>query len=366
MGTRAGVIILLSLIALQVAPYLPADGAAHAAGTDSVTWTVQPADSEGADGRSRVEHQLDPGESVHEYLSVRNLSERDVVFSLGAADGYFTKAGRFNMLTADQTSVDAGLWVDVQASITVPAGEEAVVPYTVAVPATAEPGDHLAGIAASIRSTGNANLGIESRVGFRVMIRVAGELDPAATTSSSAEYFGSLNPLSTGAMSVSYQATNTGNARLHITLNVTARALFGLVALQLPTQEIEDLGIGQTQKGTISIPNVWPLLLYDVETKTVATDVVNGGERFTLTSGSTALAMPWPQLASIALSIVTVYCAALLYRRARRRRADLIEATRQEGIEIGRGVASRSANVLSRSAYSSIDQRQDDRGEESQ
>ncbi len=129
-----------------------------------------------------MELELDPGASVDEHLAVRNLSDRDVTFALTAADGYFTPTGRFNMLPGDKQSVAAGIWISMDKTVTVAAGGTAVVPFTVTVPDNATPGDHAAGIAASIYSQGGSDgtqLGVESRVGFRVMTRVKGEVRPA-------------------------------------------------------------------------------------------------------------------------------------------------------------------------------------------
>jgi len=155
---------------------------AHAAEDGTITWSVRPADEHGPDGRSWVEQELDPGASVVEHLAVRNLSNEIVTFGLVAADGYFTDKGRFSMLPAGEESIDAGTWINVAESVTVEAGQTVVVPFSVTVPERAEPGDHAAGIAASIRSVQSAEgtqLGVESRVGFRVMTRVAGELAPS-------------------------------------------------------------------------------------------------------------------------------------------------------------------------------------------
>jgi hypothetical protein len=96
-----------------------------------------------------------------------------VTLRISAADGYFQENGRFSMLPSDKESVDAGLWIEVQDEVTVGAGETVIVPFTTTVPENATPGDHAAGIAASVLSQqveeDGAMAGVESRVGFRVM-----------------------------------------------------------------------------------------------------------------------------------------------------------------------------------------------------
>lgn len=206
--TALAAIVALAALVLagaSVTPARAADGAgapgasSGADGPDaSVTWMVRPSDGVGEDGRSWIELDLEPGESVEEHLLVRNLSPDAQTFRLTAADGYFTDTGRFNMLTSDRQSVDAGTWIALPDSVVVASGADVVVPFTVTVPADATPGDHAAGVAAGIRSGGGDQVGIESRVGFRVMTRVAGSLAPSAGAAVDGSYDGTWNPFEGG------------------------------------------------------------------------------------------------------------------------------------------------------------------------
>ena len=185
-------------------------------------------DQNGEDGRSWVEWEADAGEQRSEYMVVTNHGEADVEFQLSAADGYFTDTGRFNMLPADEESVAAGTWIDVPESVVVPAGGAETVPFTVTVPENATPGDHAAGVAASIRSTGSGSVGVESRVGFRVMTRVAGDLQPQLGAAASGTYTGEINPFSSGSIDVAYEIENTGNTLLRTQPEVEVSGPFGL------------------------------------------------------------------------------------------------------------------------------------------
>ena len=169
----------------------------------SVTWSVRPADESGPDGRSWVELTIDPGEQVTDHLALRNLSKSAVTFAIKAADGYITDTGRFNMLPSDKPSVDAGTWVSAPPAIEVGAGETRIVAFTVSVPENATPGDHAAGIAATVQSVGpsgtGTQVGIESRVGFPVMTRVTGELHPSLSIDAvRLDYDLSWNPFQPG------------------------------------------------------------------------------------------------------------------------------------------------------------------------
>jgi hypothetical protein len=164
--------IAAALAAASFIALLGASPAAAAAAEDEpITWSVRPGDEEGQDGRAWVEWDADPGDGLTEHMVVTNHGAIEVEFQLSAADAYFTDTGRFNMLPSDAESVDAGTWIDLPESVVVPAGATEVVPFTITVPANATPGDHPAGVAASVMSDGAGAIGVESRVGFRVMTR---------------------------------------------------------------------------------------------------------------------------------------------------------------------------------------------------
>ncbi|UJP08780.1 hypothetical protein L2X99_09655 [Microbacterium sp. KUDC0406] len=133
---------LLRMLALVGAAIVLIGGAAvpAVAADDGVSWSVRPASATAADGRSWAELELAPGASAVDHLEVRNYGAAETTFQLIAADGYFTDTGRFNILPEGTPSKDAGLWIDLPDSVTVPAGGAVVVPFTVTVPKDATPG----------------------------------------------------------------------------------------------------------------------------------------------------------------------------------------------------------------------------------
>ncbi len=150
----------------------------------------------------------------------RTSVPEEVTFRITAADGYFTTTGRFNMLNSDQDSVAAGTWITVADSVTVGPGATVIVPFTTSVPDNAQPGDYAAGIAASIMSVsagsdGSPNVGVESRVGFRVMTRVTGELAPQVSVEgATSDYRLSWNPFRPGSATLTFDVVDSGNTRL--------------------------------------------------------------------------------------------------------------------------------------------------------
>lgn len=328
-------VLLVAVIALSGTGLSGAHAAEADTADDTVTWMVRPSDGVGEDGRSWIEQELDPGETVTEHLIVRNLSRRAVTFQLSAADGYFTETGRFNMLTADQESIDAGTWIEIAETVDVAPGGDVVVPFTVTVPDNATPGDHPAGVAAAIRSGQDEQIGVESRVGFRVMTRVSGELVPSAALTVSGSYDGSWNPFEPGRAFVDYAVENTGNTRLALEPHLEVSALFGLVRFDVPVEAITDIAPGETRSVSTTLRNIWPLFGYTAtaraEANAVTTDDATAPPSVAVTdAASTIVAVPWAQLIALALAALVVWWLRTDRRRRDRKLAALLEQARQE------------------------------------
>lgn len=328
-------------------------GAAPATADDAapVSWSVTPADAAGPDGRVAVEHEIDPAASADDHFAVRNLGSTEVTFRLTAADGFTNDNGRFDILPSDQESVDAGTWITLPESVTVAPGGMAVVPFTITVPDGAQPGDHAAGITASIvsRAEGEGTgVGVESRVGFRVMTRVTGELAPAYSVQHlHADYRTSWNPLRPGSIDVSFDVVNEGNARLALAgvLTLAGRS----IAFPAEGESRQEILPGESRTVSLAVPRVWPLFGFPGDVALSPTVVDASGEATTtvateVASSSTGVfvwAMPWPQLlVVIGLALLIL---ALLWRRGRskRRIEALITEAREEGrrsmADVGQG-----------------------------
>ncbi|AEB47799.1 WxL protein peptidoglycan domain-containing protein [Micromonospora maris] len=324
-------------VVLAVVP-ISSTGAMAEPTSPAVTWAVQPADRNGPDGRRFIERTLDPGQVVTEHLAVRNFSDSAVVFSLKAADGYLTDKGRFNMLPSNEKSVDGGTWITVQETVTVEANGTKVVPFTITVPEDATPGDHPAGIAATVTSTGGT-VAVESRVGFRVMLRASGTVTASVAISDlSTTYTPSWNPFSAGTLKVGYTAKNDGNVALTGTGKVSVDELFGLVKQEDPTQVTETLP-GGVQVVDTQVDGVWGL--GRLKTTVSVTPAVQGGDPTGAeirpgTATVTTWIVPWPQLALLLLLGLLVLAYRVITQRRRRRLAQLLASAREEGRAEGR------------------------------
>ncbi|WP_436534765.1 hypothetical protein [Actinoplanes sp. HUAS TT8] len=309
-------IIVVVVAALGVGAGPAAASAAPASA--ALTWTVQPATAAGPDGRHWIERTLDPGQRVTEYLAVRNFSDVGGTFALKAADGYLTDNGRFTMLPSDTPSKDGGTWITVPAQVTVAAKGTALVPFTITVPRDASPGDHPAGIAATVLSR-SGTVQVESRVGFRVLLRASGavrtELSAGAV---GARYERSWNPFRPGRMTVSYTATNSGNVGVEGRAGVRVTGLLGGADAEVALGQLLP---GGSRDGRADVAGVWAF----GRLRTTVT-LTPGGSATT-----TTWVTPWPHLLLIAAAIglFRLLRAADRHRRTRLRR--LLDQARLEG-----------------------------------
>ncbi|MFC3689312.1 hypothetical protein [Aquipuribacter hungaricus] len=328
--------LLLGGLVAAPASAAPAPEPSAAATPPPVRWAVTPADEDGPDGRTAAEHTLDPGERVEDRFAVRNLGPEEVTFRLAAADGFTTRTGRFDILPSDQESVAAGTWVELPPEVTVAPGGTEVVGFAVAVPEDAEPGDHTAGITASVLSVQSAedgtSVGVESRVGFRLLTRVTGDITPSAGVRAvSGSYDLSWNAFRPGGMTVTFDVVDDGNTRLLAEGSVSAGG--GDVAFPGPGEQ-QELLPGDTRSLRAEVDGVWPTLLVPVDVTLAPTVVTVDGEAPTLepvVQRTWVWAVPWPQLALLLGLLLVVAALAQGRRRSRRRLAALLEDAREQG-----------------------------------
>ena len=327
---------LATALASVSAPALAAD-TDESGEQPTVRWSVTPADENGPDGRTAVELDVDPGETVADHFAVRNVSDNEVTFQLTAADGFYTRTGRFDILPADQESVDSGTWISIPDEVTVAPGGIAVVPFEITVPETAEPGDHAAGITASVLSVqtgeGGTSVGVESRVGFRVLTRVTGEIAPAAAiTDIATSYALSWNPFRPGEITVTFDVVNEGNTRLIAEGAVEA----GGSSVVFPAEDgiRQELLPGDTRTLTAVVDHVWPLFVVPTTVTLAPIVVTMDGETSTLTPVVETVpvwAVPWPQLIIVAGLALVIWAVLRGRARSRRRIEALLEEARQAG-----------------------------------
>ncbi|MDQ1076462.1 MULTISPECIES: WxL protein peptidoglycan domain-containing protein [Microbacterium] len=312
--------------------------AAASTTSDDTTWAVRPVPASDGSPRARVDLTLDPGETGSDTFQVSNFSQTPVTFAITAADGYTNERGRFNMLPTGATSVDSGTWIDVARTVTVGAGATVDVPFTLTVPRTATPGDHAAGIAASVSSTGTDDsgnsIGVESRVGFRVLTRVTGQLTPAYTVSEvDTGYRTAWNPLEPGSLDASFVVRNTGNIRLIV--DATATTSLGQSAdfAPAPGEAPLELLPGAERRVTLTIGQVWPVFVVPGEVSVsprVSAPEGDGLQVSPAHESFVAAAVPWPHLLILLAVLLIAGAIAWDRLRAKQRLRRAVAAAREE------------------------------------
>ena len=200
----------------------------------------------------------------------------------------------------------------------------AIVPFTVTIPANAEPGDHVGGFIASLVSVGSAartapNIQLDQRVAARVYIRVPGELKPGLELSDVVATWQPGSHFASGSMSVEYTLRNTGNVRMAVEPRVGVAGPFGLLCRgrRFTSRRAAPGGRDASDHGGRGRR---PLIRETVTVEATAV-AATGGEEPGIGTVSTEVhvwAAPWVIL-GILLALLTLLVLRVL--RGRRRRA---------------------------------------------
>lgn len=247
-----------------------------------ISWAVQPSSAEGPDGRDTLTYSLAPGESVTDYVGVSNLGAEPLEMRVYAMDALMTADGAFTLPPADTESKDVGSWVGITGggTYTIEPGTRQDIPFRLAIPPTASPGDHAGGIVASLSTLGSSGEGaqqvsVDRRVGVRIYVNVPGERTPELSVSDvSVKYVGLLNPVS-GSTTVTYSVTNTGNVRLGGQAAVNLSGVVGGSVGSAPARVLPEILPGSTVSFEDTIDGVFPTVLLDA---TVSVDPVSVGD----------------------------------------------------------------------------------------
>jgi hypothetical protein len=268
---------------------------------------------------------LAKGASVRDSVTLWNYGDTDLLFKIYAKDAFNTAEGGFDLLTATQPSTDVGGWVALeQSTVRVPARSGLPVPFTLTVPPNATPGDHAAGLVASLATSGapdaERNVLVDHRVGSRLYLRVPGVLNPSLTIDEvEATYRHVVNPVGSGELDVTFTVTNAGNIRLKGSQKVTLSGPFGRTLQERALDDLPELLPGTSVRRTERF-SVAPLVRISADV--TITPIVGGGRTGDVvpeatTRSSSVWAMPWTLLAVLAALLV----GWRITRRVRRRRS---------------------------------------------
>lgn len=297
-------------------------GAAHAqTAPEEIVFSLSPAvtDDHPAE-RVSVRTEIAPGHQYQDAVTLHNFTDEPVTFQVSASDGITSASGAFDVLAPDTESQGAGTWFELEhQTITVEAESHETIGFTVTVPDNATPGDHPAGITASLADQDEV-FNVVSRVGVRTHIRVSGEIQPGLVFDDiQTSYTPSLNPFAPGTLTTRYTISNQGNVRLGATTTVASSGPFGWNFSVSEPAEIREILPGDTVSFETTVDGVWPLVFGSAYVE--ASPSVVGDDQFDaqLTAASheqSVVLLSWVWLAFLAaLSVVIVFA---VWRRKHR------------------------------------------------
>ncbi|MFC7382152.1 WxL protein peptidoglycan domain-containing protein [Sphaerisporangium rhizosphaerae] len=314
---RATVVVLLAVLGLL------GTGAGPAAAADGdASWTVGTAAGDFGSGRENYRYTLDPGGRLQDGLVIVNHGATPLHLAVYAADAFTAEGGRLDLAAKDATSTKVGAWVHAdRPDVTVAPGGSAEVPFTVALPDDAAPGEYMGGIVTAPAGAGEG----DGRLGIRIRLRVGGALKPGLSAEDlRVRYSGTPDPFGKGEATVTYTVRNTGNAILAARQAVSLSGPFGRFGVRAgQIGDSPQLLPGDTWKVSVPVRGVTPALRL---TGTVAltpllTDAANSVAPLAVVQTTAdAWTIPWTLLLLVLIVVCGLTVAALAIRRRRRTR----------------------------------------------
>jgi len=325
---------LVSLVGMvEATPAAQSDSAA--------TWQVEPSQ---LNGRSRVafEANVAPNARSEDSVIIRNLGDEPLSLNVVSADIVKTPSGDLTLAADDAPSLAAD-WVTLSADeVTLEPTQAAEVPFSIAPPANAEPGDYAVAIVASlvqaVSDSDRQQAFLETRVGARLYLRVLGDLRSELevsdlTVSRDAPWW---NPLPAPASS-DFIVSNVGNVRLDASAVVTLEGPFGLELGRTSARDLPQLLPGDslrlsqttdpataTTGPAVMVGIVAPFLL--TTTVEIEATEVSTGQSFVYTVSTSTVDVPWMAIALVLLPVAGAVARIIVRRRFRRRVAARIES----------------------------------------
>jgi hypothetical protein len=267
-----------------------------------------------------LSYDLAPGATQRDSVTLWNYSNVPLQFQVYGTDAFNNAKGAFDLLPAAKPPTDAGAWITVTyTNVTLNPRAKVDIPFTVAVPPTARPGDHAAAILAANQVQGAGPDGkvvnIDRRTGSRMYVRVKGPIQPALTVENvRTVYHSGLSPL--GGFDVTYTVRNAGNVRLAAHRRVQAKGPFGLATTTHTPPDVPELLPGNAVTYREHFSGVPDLIRacgqIRLEPFSSATDI----KAPTVSRTGSTWAMPW----SIIALLVILFLARRAYLAIRRSR----------------------------------------------
>lgn len=168
---------------------------------------------------------MNPEEKEKSSVTIMNTSNKDQLIDVYAVDSVPSTGGAFACGQATEGSVGVGKWIKLdQTQVSLPAGEEADIPFTITVPKGTAAGEHNGCIAIqevnqTPQQAGNGIM-LSFRSGIRVATTVKGNIKKELK-------FTGLSTESQGEkLSIISKLHNNGNVSLDANINTQVKSLF--------------------------------------------------------------------------------------------------------------------------------------------
>ncbi|GAA0949347.1 hypothetical protein GCM10009554_47840 [Kribbella koreensis] len=322
--TRVLAVLLLALpgvvLSGVVLPDLVLPGAGQpqrAFAADNPPWEIKPAANIFGAKRPSFSYALPRGGQLRDGLLIVNRGRTALTVTLHGADAFTTDDGSIELRSTEAKPRDVGAWIELdETTVRVPPGRSVDVPFRLALPDSATPGDHLGGIVALVQQAGTT----DRLTTTRIRLQVSGELKPAlAVEDLKVHYSGTPNPFGEGSVAVTYTVRNTGNTIVAARQAAAVTGPFGVFTAG-PGQlaDSPQLLPGETWKVAASIPGVPPALRLTGTVRVVP--VAKSAPQPTSAATAHVLTIPWTLLLLL-IGCAGVLALAILSRRNRKRPA---------------------------------------------
>ncbi|MFC7219095.1 WxL protein peptidoglycan domain-containing protein [Streptomyces polyrhachis] len=314
---RLAVSLLLSL-ALCLLAAVSLSGPAQAA--DNGHWSIFPAHAKGEQPGKITDFRLtaDQGQVFQEKIAILNHTDAPKTFLVYAADAYNTaRDGGLAVKDMEEKQKGVGSWIELKRTkVTVAPKKEVEIPFTLTVPARAEPGDHVGAVLAmdekTSKSETDSSVKVRRSVGTRVYVSVAG----TRTTELSLEnvrfdYDPPLIPGTGEPATIRYTLVNSGNVMIKPLMDLKSKGFLGRSALSLDDRQLPtELLPGQR----VDIVQEWksPPFLDFGDIEVIAGDAEGEQVKTVTLSYSTT---NWISVTLLVVLLVLAVVGIFLYRR---------------------------------------------------
>ena len=173
---------VLGLALTVIGPALPALAA------DNGSWAIEPATTSKNTTSDRAFFAIEtaPDQVIEDAIEITNATDHPLKLDLYPADAFNSPGAGFALRPQNEPNTDVGTWITLsEGEVTIKPKKTIKVPFTMAVPPGATPGDHVGGIVAlNPVATGEqttaegAVIQVQQAVGVRMYTRMAGPLNP--------------------------------------------------------------------------------------------------------------------------------------------------------------------------------------------